>query len=456
MRARWAAAAALVLGALLTGSVTLAAHAQARDRMSVGGQTAAGQATVRQLTLDGPVDPFVAGYLDRGIKSANSAGDAAVVLRIDTPGGLDSSMRRIIRAILASRVPVICWTGPAGARAASAGTFVMLACPVNAMARGTNIGAAHPVGVVGSIEQTKVTNDAVAYIRSLAERTHRNADWAESAVRDSASISAEHAVGMTPPVADKLADSVSGLLQAVDGRVVQTAAGRVTIATHAAMVTVQSPGFGVTLMHGLIDPSLAFFFFYVGLILIVIEIIHPGISLPGVVGTLLLVTSVVTFGILPVRLGGLLLLAASVVLFLVELKHPGLGLPLIGGLACLVLGGLLLFDPRVPGAVHVSYWLLGVLTLAVAAFFGGVVRAVLAARRMPRPSDHDELIGTRGRALGTLGPSGEVWVGRERWSAEAAAGTIESGSGVRVVGRRGLHLVVEPERGEPPGTTEGS
>jgi membrane-bound serine protease (ClpP class) len=459
MRAR-RAATALVLGALLAGLATVPAYAQARGAPSVraseatSANAAAGRPRVRELTLDGPVDPFVAGYLDRGIGEANRAGDAAVLLRIDTPGGLDSSMRRIIRAILASRVPVICWTGPAGARAASAGTFVMLSCPLNAMAGGTNIGAAHPVGVAGSIEQTKVTNDAVAFIRSLAERTHRNADWAESAVRDSASISAERAAGMSPPVVDRLADSTSSLLQTVNGAVIQTAAGNVTVATRGAAVTVQGPGFGVALLHGLIDPSVAFLFFYLGLILIVIEMIHPGISVPGVLGTLLLVTSVVSFGILPVRLGGLALLAASVVLFLVELKHPGLGLPLIGGLACLILGGLLLFDPAARG-VHVSYWLLVVLTLALGGFFGVVVRAVVTARRLPAARGPDQLLGTEGVALGTLGPSGEVWVGEERWSAEAETGTIEAGSGVRVVGRRGLHLIVEPEWVEPPDATEG-
>jgi membrane-bound serine protease (ClpP class) len=444
MHVRWTAGA-LALGALLLAGPT-ATRASA--------EASAGRPTVRALQLHGAVDPFVAGYLERGIAAANQAGDAAVLLTIDTPGGLDSSMRAIVKAITGSRVPVVCWTGPAGARAASAGTFVMLACPSNAMAHGTNIGAAHPVGVSGAIEQEKVTNDAAAFIRSLAEQTHRNATWAESAVRDSATLSAEQAAAATPPVADRLADSTAALLKDVDRLQVATAAGTVTLHTGDATVQAQNPGLGVALLHGLVDPNLAFVFFYVGLILVVVEVLHPGISVPGVVGTLLLVTSVVAFGILPVRLGGLVLLAASAVLFLVELKHPGVGLPLAGGVACLILGGLLLYDPSVPD-VRVSRWLVALVTAALVGFFGFVLQAVREARALPTTGpDMDQLVGAEGVALGELGPRGEVRVGHERWSAEAAGGAIPAGSGVRVVGRRGLRLIVVPWPRVPRQATE--
>jgi membrane-bound serine protease (ClpP class) len=437
--------------ALLLGGLLLAGPAAA----GVGAQASASRPTVRALELDGAVDPFVASYLERGIADANRAGDAAVLLTIDTPGGLDSSMRAIVKAITGSRVPVLCWTGPTGARAASAGTFIMLACPVNGMAPGTTIGAAHPVGVAGAVEQQKVTNDAAAFIRSLAHGTGRNEKWAESAVRDSASLSAEQAVAQKPPVADPPpASSAEQFLANADGRTVRTAAGEVTVRTAGAALQTQEPGLGLALLHALIDPNLAFVFFYLGLILIVIEVLHPGISVPGVLGTLLLVTSVVAFGILPVRLGGLALLAASVVLFLVELKHPGVGLPLAGGIACLILGGLLLYDGSVPD-VHVSRWLLAVVTLALGAFFGFVVKAVLEARALPPPGARgDELVGAEGVALDTIGPRGQVRVGHERWSAEAAGGAIPAGSGVRVVGRRGLRLIVEPGPSKPREATE--
>jgi membrane-bound serine protease (ClpP class) len=429
MRMRWPLAA--LLGPALLAVWAAAAPAQT-----------APAPMVTELELDGAVDPFIAGYLEDGIAAADERGDDAVLLRIDTPGGLDSAMRRIVSAILAARVPVICWTGPAGARAASAGTFVMLACPVNAMAPGTNIGAAHPVGVSGAVSEEKVTNDAAAFARSLAERTGRNADWAEQAVRESASLSAEAAVDQN--VADLLAASTTELLQKVDGRKATTAAGPVTLHTAGATVETREPGAAVALLHGLIDPNLAFIFFYLGLILIVIEVIHPGISVPGIVGGLLLVLSVIAFGILPVRLGGVALLVASVVLFGVELKHPGVGLPLAGGLACLVLGGLLLFDPALPGpGARVSPWLLAVVAAVLAAFFLLVVRAVVAARRLPAPAGMDALVGQVGVALGPLEPRGEVRVAHERWSAEAARGAIPAGTAVRVVGRHGLRLIVE-------------
>jgi len=429
MRMRWPIVA-------LLGSSLLAVWATGAPA-----QTTPAAPTVTALDLDGAVDPFVAGYLADGIAAAGERGDDAVLLRIDTPGGLDSAMRAIVKAILAARVPVLCWTGPSGARAASAGTFVMLACPVNAMAPGTNIGAAHPVGVSGAISEEKVTNDAAAFARSLAERTGRNADWAERAVRQSVSLSAEAAVDQD--VADMLAASATELLEKADGRKVTTAAGPVTVRTAGAVVEAREPGAAVALMHGLIDPNLAFVFFYVGLVLIVVEVLHPGVSVPGILGALLLVTSVVAFGILPVRLGGVALLAVSVVLFGVELKHPGVGLPLAGGLACLVVGGLLLFDPRVTG-VRVSPWLLAVVAALLAGFFLLVVRAVVDARRLPAPAGMDALVGAVGVALGPLEPRGEVRVAHERWSAEAARGTIPAGTAVRVVGREGLKLIVEP------------
>jgi membrane-bound serine protease (ClpP class) len=431
MRMRWPLVA-------LLGSSLLAVWAVSPDA-----QTAPSAPTVTALDLDGAVDPFVAGYLADGIAAADERGDDAVLLRIDTPGGLDSAMRTIVKAILAARMPVLCWTGPSGARAASAGTFVMLACPVDAMAPGTNIGAAHPVGVSGAISEEKVTNDAAAFARSLAERTGRNADWAERAVRQSVSLSAEAAVDQD--VADLLAASATELLGKADGRTVTTAAGPVTVRTAGAAVEARDPGAAVALLHGLIDPNLAFIFFYVGLVLIVIEVLHPGVSVPGILGALLLVTSVVAFGILPVRLGGVALLAVSVVLFGVELQHPGVGLPLAGGLACLVVGGLLLFDPAVTG-VRVSPWLLALVAALLAAFFLLVVRAVVEARRLPAPAPAgmDALVGEVGVALGPLEPRGEVRVAHERWSAEAARGTIPAGTAVRVVARKGLKLIVEP------------
>ena len=400
--------------------------------------------SVRVLKLDGAVDPFIARYLERSIASAASDGSDAVVIQIDTPGGLDSSMRGIVKAITASPIPVLCWTGPTGSRAASAGTFIMYACPYNGMAQGTNIGSAHPVGVSGAIEQEKVTNDASAFIQALASTYGRNADWAREAVVSSANISAEDAVNkLRPPVVNVLADSIPQLLQKADGQAAKVDQARRVVRMHTAGATLerQSPGLGVALLHGLIDPNLAFAFFYLGIILLIIEVLHPGISVPGVLGTLLLITSIVAFGILPVQLGGIVLLVASAVLYLLELKHPGLGLPAIGGTICLVLGGLLLFDPSAPN-VHVSRWLLVVVPTVVVAFFALVVQAALEARHKPPMIEVDQLYGEEGVALTALDPRGEVRVGRERWTAEAVGGPIVSGTSIRVIGRSGLKLMV--------------
>ena len=406
--------------------------------------------TVRVLKLNGAVDPFMASYLTRNIHAAAAAHEAAVLIEIDTPGGLDSSMRSITTAIVNSPVPVLCWTGPpGGARAASAGTFVMLACPWNAMASGTAIGAAHPVGVAGVIEEKKVTDDAAAYIRSLAQRWGRNVAWAENAVRLTndkvGSLSAQDAVSQQ--VADFLADTPEAFLNDVNGRSASPANSHPRPVANVAGATLVSEGMGLGagLLHGLIDPNLAFVFFYAGIILLVVELLHPGISVPGVAGTLLLVISIVSLGMLPVQLGGLILLVASAVLYLLELKHPGIGLPAIGGTICLVLGGLLLFDPSVPNA-RVSRWLLLVVPTILVAFFGFVAQAVLEARRLPplQQREGDLLVGAQGMALDELDPRGQVWVGHETWTAESVAGPIPKGTPVRVVRRAGLTLLVEP------------
>jgi membrane-bound serine protease (ClpP class) len=400
--------------------------------------------TVKVLELDGAVDPFIASYLKAGIEAAGREGDAAVAIRIDTPGGLDSSMRTIVKAIQASKVPVLCWTGPSGARAASAGTFIMMACQENAMAPSTVIGAAHPVGVSGAIESAKVTNDAVAFIQSLAHSNGYNETWAAEAVRTADAIPADQAANnYNPPVTRLIASSLPEFVGKVDKRTVPVDNGnaRMTLHTAGASLQEQSPGLGVRLLHGLIDPNLAFIFFYLGIILIIIEVLHPGVSVPGVLGTLLLVASIMAFGILPVQLGGLVLLVASAVLYLLELKHPGIGLPAIGGTICLVLGGLLLFDPSVPD-LRVSRWLLLVVPTLVVAFFAVVVQAAMEARRQPPMIDVDRLYGEEGVAITDLAPRGEVRVGRERWSAEAVGDSISAGAVVRVVGRSGLKLQV--------------
>jgi membrane-bound serine protease (ClpP class) len=402
---------------------------------------ATGAPVVVGMRLSGVVDPFEAGYIKSGIAAAQDEGAAAVLLTIDTPGGLDSSMRQITQAILNSPVPVICYVSPEGARAASAGTFIMYSCSVAAMAPATNIGAAHPVGVAGAIEQSKVTNDAVAYIESLARARHRNVSWAADAVRNSVSISADDALSMR--VIDVISPDQTSLLTTLDGRTAPVNVGR-TVVLHTAGATIQSRslGLGFSILHGLFTPDLAFLFFYLGIGLIILELIHPGI-LAGVLGALFLVGSFVSFGELPFQLIGAVLLIASAVFFLLELKHPGVGVWTLAGTVTLVLGGLFLFNPHVPNA-RVSPWLIVIVAGGAVLFFGFALSALWRVRHLPPGMTTRNLIGMEGVVTTALAPVGVVQVASERWTAESTAGAMPAGARVRVVGTEGLRLRVAP------------
>jgi membrane-bound serine protease (ClpP class) len=393
------------------------------------------------LTLTGVVDPFEASYLAGGIESAEADGAAAVLLTIDTPGGLDSSMRKIIQSILNANVPVLCFVSPSGARAASAGAFILLSCDVAAMAPGTNVGAASPVGVSGAIEQSKAENDAAAYIRSLAEDKDRNADWAESAVRDAVSASAEEALSLG--VIDAIEPSVAELFADFDGRTIEKNETTLTIETAGAELVEEKMGAGTSLLHGLLTPDLAFLFFYLGIGLIIVEFLSPGISVPGVLGVLSLLAAFTSFGMLPVQLIGVSLLIASAGLFLLELKNPGISVAGGSGMVALIAGGLWLFDPSVPG-VSVSWWVILPVALVMAGFFGIAAPAALRTRKMPVQTGVERLVGSEGVALQDLAPKGTVRVLGEQWTAEAVGTTISRGERVEVKAVEGLRLKVGP------------
>lgn len=410
---------------------------------------------VSEIGISGVVDPFTASYVKSAIEGSNDDGDDAVLITIDTPGGLDSSMREIIKAIMDSEVPVICYVSPSGARAASAGTFILLSCPVAAMAPGTNVGAAHPVGVAGAIEQAKVTNDAVAFIRSLAEERNRNADWAEKAVRDSVSISSQ--VALDTDVVDLIEPDVPALFDAVDGMQVQVAHGE-TATLNTAGAAVKSRGMGpfFAFLHAMLNPNFAFIFFWLGLGLVVLEIFTPG-GVMGTIGAIMLVAAFAAFGMLPIQLLGLALLVCSVVFFILELKHPGIGVPTVGGAVCLVAGGLLLYNPSVPNS-RVSPWIIGMMAAFAVGFFSVVIRAAMKMRRGVSVDTVHAAIGKEGVVLRPLHPSGVVHVNAEQWTAVSDSGHIDKGERVRVTGVDGLKLKVEPVSGEtaPEPAGEGS
>jgi membrane-bound serine protease (ClpP class) len=422
---------------LLAGAVLLAS----------GTALGASGGKVVVLRLTGVVDPFEASYIQGGIRDAAAEDAEAVVLTIDTPGGLDSSMRTITQAILNSPVPVITYVSPQGARAASAGTFILLSGSVAAMAPGTNVGAAHPVGVSGAIEQSKVLKDAVATIRSIAETRGRNADWAEQAVRNSVSISAEEAIKLHPPVIDRIAPNLNTLLRGLDGQSVPVDRGTETLHTQGAVLETKSLGLGAGILHSLLSPDLAFIFFYLGLGLIVLEFLHPGIGIAAVLGVLSLIAAFVSFGMLPVQLIGVALLVASAVFFLLELKAPGVGAFTAAGVIALVLGGLFLFNPSVPNA-RVSPGVIVPVALAAVGFFGFAVQAALRVRRRPPSIRIENLVGREGVVTTALTPRGVIHVASESWTADSVAGSIPKGQRVRVVAADGLRLRVEPAGGE--------
>ncbi len=402
-------------GALIVGAV-----------LCFGSSAGAASEQVVRLDLDGTVQPISASYIVNGIHDAEKRHATAVFLRIDTPGGLDSSMRKIVRAIIDSHVLVACWVGPSGARAASAGTFILLACDSATMAPGTNVGAAHPVGVQGQVLDHKVTNDAAAFIRSIAQRRRRNAAWAGRAVERSVSVSAEEAKAMN--VIDAVASTPAAALHV---------AGLRHYTVHGEGIAL-----GRGFLDSLIDPNLAFLFFLFGIAGIIFEVFHPGLSIPAVVGLFALVLALLSFELLPVNLAGVVLLVAGVAFLMIEAHKPGIHLAGIAGVIALLLGGLLLYDAG--SIVEVSRPFLAVVVAIDAAFMLAVMRAGWRVRRMPKPDT--SVVGAEGVATSDLDPVGTVRVRSEQWTAESVKGKIPTGTKIHVVEHRGLRLKVDRNR----------
>lgn len=408
-----------------------------------GAQTQPSSGPVVELSAAGVVDPFMASYLTSKIEDANDDAAGAVLVLIDTPGGLGSSMREITQAILNSDVPVITYVSPSGARAASAGTFILMSGSVAAMAPGTNVGAAHPVGVSGAISQEKATNDAAASLVAIAQARDRNTEFAESAVVDSVSISAEQA--LEDDVIDLIAPDTATLLDEIDGMTVPVAGeSEVTLDTADASVDEEGMNPFIAFLHGLLSPDIAFIFFWLGLGLVILEIFVPG-GVMGTIGAIMLVLAIVAFGMLPVQLLGVAFLFASVVFFIIELKHPGVSVPAVAGAVCLILGGMTLFDRSVPNAT-VSPWVIALMAILVTAFFLYVVQAAIRMRRVPAVADTD-MRGMEAVVVKALDPVGTVRINAEEWSA-VADGHVAEGRTVRITEVDGLELKVEPLTGQ--------
>jgi membrane-bound serine protease (ClpP class) len=406
-------------------AVTAAADAGAQDAPP----------PVFRVPVTGVIDPLVADAVEQAIARAERERAGLIVLELNTPGGLDTSMRKIITAMLGSTIPVAGWVGPEGARAASAGTFILAATSYAAMAPNTTIGAAHPVGISGEVLEEKVTNDAAAYIRELAASHGRNADWYEQAVRESVSVGAQEAVRIN--AVESVQDSEASLLAELDGKRLRNGAGEeILVRTQGAPVRTTALGPAAGLLHDLVDPNVAFLLFLLGVAGIVYEIVHPGIGVGGVAGALSLIVALLMFQALPVQLGGLALIALGI-------KLAGHAFLSVFGVIALVLGGLLLYQPG--STVRVHPLVLVVVIACVTVLFVVVARKVMAARRSRPVTGTDALIGVAGTALTALRPTGRVRAAGVEWRARIrGGGSVPAGAEVVVVGLDGLTLEVEP------------
>jgi membrane-bound serine protease (ClpP class) len=396
------------------------------------------QQEVVVLSYAGPISPVAAEYIARGIGEAEARNAAALVLELDTPGGLDSSMRKIVQSEMNARVPVIAFVAPRGARAASAGCIIVLGAEVAVMAPGTNIGAAHPVYSSGGAVSEKIVNDSAAYARSLADVHHRNAAWAERAVRESVSVTAEEALSLR--VVDLLADDVPQLLSLLDGRVLHRPSGDTKLALHGAEPSLLEMDLREKVFGALTDPTIAYLLLLLGALAIVVEISAPHGFVTGTVGLVAVLLALVGLANLPVEISGLALLLLGMALLGLELKVTSHGLLTLLGLVAFVFGSLLLL-PRIPG-YRISPFAIATVALVWAVILGAVVRVVLAARHAPVLTGVHRVAGREGLAKTDLSPRGVVLVGSEDWDALALTPPIARGERVSVVSVDGLTLHV--------------
>ena len=422
------------------------------------------------IEVNGAIGPATSAYVEEAIADAQDRGAMLLVLRMDTPGGLDTSMRAIVKAINASRVPVVGFVAPSGARAASAGTYILYACHVAAMAPGTNLGAATPVQIggfpgggtpkkptpdedsadngsdedepatTGDATKDKLINDAVAYIRSLAQLRGRNAEWAEKAVREAASLPAEEALQLG--VVDIVARDLDELIRKLNGRVVKIAESEVELDTDGILLVELQPDWHSRLLAIIGNPNIAYILMLVGIYGLIYEFSNPGAVVPGTVGAVSLVLALYAFQLLPINYAGLALMLLGLALIVAEAFAPSFGALGIGGVAAFVVGSLILIDTDAPGfGLSIPLILTFAATSAMLLLF--VVGMAVRSRRRPVVSGAEELLAATGQALAAFQSEGRVHLHGEIWAARSRL-PVASGQAVRVTGRDGLTLLVEP------------
>jgi membrane-bound serine protease (ClpP class) len=419
-----------------------------------------GTKTAILLNIKGPIGPAVSDYVKRGIKKAEEDHASIVILQMDTPGGFDHSMRDIIKKILSSSIPVVSYVAPGGSRAASAGTYILYASHISAMAPTTNLGAATPVRVGGlpgipeepsspqeeekdkekpitpDTLERKMVNDAVAYIKALANRHGRNAEWAEQAVREAVSLTAEEALEIN--VIDLVAASHADLLHQLDGREVVMETGKVILATKGLIIELFEPDWRTKILTVITDPNIAYILMLLGIYGLIYELANPGFILPGIVGTICLLLALYTFQILPINYAGLALIILGVTFMIAETFVPSFGALGIGGVIALVVGSVILMDEE---GMRISLLLIGSTALVSAGFFLWVMSRLFTMRRKKVVTGAEEMIGIIGEATGDFTEQGRVWVHGESWQAQSSV-PIKKGQKIQVIAKNGLLLKV--------------
>lgn len=414
----------------------------------LAGSASADGRHVDVLTMKGVINPVMAGYIERGITKAENDGASAVVIQMDTPGGLSDSMDAIIQKIVASRVPVIVYVSPQGGRAASAGVYITYAAQIAAMAPSTNIGSAHPVQVdtSGQVQQgsdtmtEKITNDAVAKIKTLAVRRGRNADWAEQAVRNSVNVTENEALNLG--VIDLVAPNLQSLLDQIDGRQVEVSTGMTVLQTRGASINYVGMGPLDSFLHVISDPNIAYILLSIGMLAIFFELSSPGAILPGVIGGIFLLLAFFALGTLPVNFAGLALIILSFLLFAVDLFAPTHGALTVGGVVAFTLGSIMLINAGGESFMRVSLPVIATMVICITAFFTFAIGSVVKSRFRRVVTGKEGMIGSVGVARTALKPEGQVFVEGELWKARSDDGVIEEGENVVVTRVDHLELTV--------------